>query len=809
MVRTLRDLLRLSGLVLLLVVGGTALPGALGAHSPALPGNPPNPYLIVGYVLNPSKTPAPGTTVWVNDTTQGPSWTPLTATTDPSGYYQVDLSGGTPNYANGDTITVQASVSGLVSSNTTTVNEGSFDGYSWCNDTLGIAPLSVHLSVHPAQLFVGQTANLTAPVSGGVAPYQFNWTFGDGTARAITHPQNYTHHVYAAPGTFQAQVTANSSITGNVTATQTIVVSPVPTLTLSYQPPAPQAGTGSWVLFSSAISPAGRAWYDWFSFGDGANSGLLAPGVVNVRHTYASPGTYTANVTAWNASTGYRVDSSGVRVTVGPGLVAGLSVLPAVETEVGVGTAFTASATGSRTPVTYQFQFGDGATAGPQATTVANHTYATSGNVTATVSETNITAASASASLPLEVLRHVGLTFVASTLAGESPLPVVFRAQGYAGEVGNGYVYDFWLGDRTNYTGNSSGTTVTTYLGAGTYTATAKVTDALGATAWANLTVQVTGPVPLAASASATPLTAPAGTLITFTGDATGGVAPYAFAWSFGDLTGTYLGQNATHEYTQPGTYTAWLNVTDSDRPADLASAQVVLHVEPEVPLAISLQGPHGAAAGQLLTFVLNVTGGIPPYTGIFLFEDGSGGSEISPTALTTIPETHAFTAGGTYVVTVFLNDSNPAGASSLSAQITVVVKAPPGGANSGYSQYLPGGTLFPLLLLLVVIAVAVLLIIAFARRRKKEEMEARAAILGTEAAGGTAVAAGAAGWGTSPPASPPAPENAPAPAPAPASGPTPAEPDAGPVEWDELGNEGAQGYQEGSGGGGGQGPAA
>jgi PKD repeat protein len=792
MVRSSTGAIPALAIILLALLLGPLTPSVSG-HAPSLlPSTPPNPYPIVGVVKTSMGGAASGASVWVNDTTKA-GWVPLTTTTSGTGDYQVDLANEPPPdvYANGDTVTAQAVFSGETGTCTTTVNTGSPSGYGWCNVTLAASPLVVGLAVHPSTLFAGQSANLTSPVSGGVPPYQFNWTFGDVWGKTITHsPTNYTAHIYAGPGTFQANVTASSTLTGNMTASQHITVLPKPTLALATAPAAPQVGTN--VRFTGTLSATlGQPWAYFISYGDGTNSGYIAAGGNVAYHAYASAGSFSANCTAWDGSTGYRVDSATVLVNVGPGIGVSLSSSPVSPTEVGVTTTFSATTANSNSAITaYSFAFGDGGTAGPQAAPSASHLYDVAGNLSASATATNTTGASGSGTLPVEVVPHVGVVFSSSVATGNAPLPVTFTAGAFRGVAP--YTYDFWLGDRTNYTGNSSGTTTTTYLTPGNYTATVMATDSLGATAWQNLTLEVTKvPVtPLAITATCTPTSGAAPLAIACTSSPSGGTGTYtSFAWKFGDG-GTSPLQDPSHTYDVAATYTPQVTVTDSS--SATASTSVTVTVSAAVTLTIKLSGPHGGQAGQALAFVVNVTGGIPPYEGIFLWADGSGGTTVLPTSAASIHETHTFGAAGSYVLTVFINDS--AGHSASPAQLLVVVQPAPSSPTL-ISQLSPGGALFPLLLLLLAVLVAVLIVALYVRRRKKKEEELDQARIAQDAAAANAAAASAAIAASAAPAPT---ESEPARPPdidAEVAPPGEAQEyqEGGPVavDWDELGNDG------------------
>ncbi len=81
-------------------------------------------------------------------------------------------------------------------------------------------------------------------------------------------------------------------------------------------------------------------------------------------------------------------------------------------------------------------------------------------------------------------------------------------------------------------------------------------------------TVNVSGPVPLQARATASPACGAAPLQVAFTGGATGGHSPYQFQWDFGDSSGS-TEQSPLHAYAAAGEYTAQLQATDADGSVD------------------------------------------------------------------------------------------------------------------------------------------------------------------------------------------------------------------------------------------------
>jgi PKD repeat protein len=122
---------------------------------------------------------------------------------------------------------------------------------------------------------------------------------------------------------------------------------------------------------------------------------------------------------------------------------------------------------------------------------------------------------------------------------------------------------------------------------------------------------------------------------------------PLAFAWDFGDGT-TGEGPTPTHAYETAGTFTVTLTVSDGTQVSPAATTTV--SVPNRAPLAHP-GGPYAGTRGEAIAFS-GAASSDPdgdPITFLWLFGDGTGGSGPSPT--------HAYAKGGTFTVSLIVND--------------------------------------------------------------------------------------------------------------------------------------------------------
>jgi PKD repeat protein len=501
--------------------------------------------------------------------------------------------------------------------------------------------LSATAAASPSGGDAPATIGFTGGSTGGLGPYAFSWSFGDGATSSTQSPS----HTYTQAGQYTARLTVTDG--NGTTATATVAVAIDAALGVSASA-SPAAGDAPLAVTFSASPVGGRLplTYGW-DFGDGGTGSGAAP-----THTYAATGHYTAHLTVVDANGG--TASATVAVTVNPLPAAAASARPATG-DAPLAVTFTGSGTAGTPPYTYTWAFGDGGTAAGPAPT---HTYTTAGAYTAVVTVTDASGHADMSSVAVTVNAPPSATATASTTAGNVPLTVGFTGTASAGTAP--YTYAWTFGDGGTSTAQNPSHT---YTVAGAYQAVLSVTDAAGGhTTATTSTITVTGP--LAASAQASPLAGDAPLSVAFTGAPSGGAGGYTFAWAFGDGAAS-TAQSPTHLYGAAGTFTASFTVTD--RVGATATATVTVVVAPSLAATATASATQGDAPLGV-AFSGGVTGGLAPYTYSWSFGDGASSPAQNPS--------HTYGAAGSYHVVLTVTDANHVTVSAT--PITIAVTAPP-----------------------------------------------------------------------------------------------------------------------------------
>ncbi len=193
----------------------------------------------------------------------------------------------------------------------------------------------------------------------------------------------------------------------------------------------------------------------------------------------------------------------------------------------------------------------------------------------------------------------------------------------------------------------------------------------------------------LTASIVADPSSGTAPLDVHFYSQVSGGQAPYTYSWNFGDGQ-TYTGNNPSHHYANPGTYTATLTV--SDRPSHggrtLASATITVEKKAAPPLQVSFSANQTAGYAPLsVSFTPSVSGGTPPYVYSWDFGTGDTSSQAEPSYL--------FPSPGIKYVTLTVQDSDSPRSQTKYVVAIVVSEAPtpPPEPADGFTAIISGSS--------------------------------------------------------------------------------------------------------------------
>ena len=317
--------------------------------------------------------------------------------------------------------------------------------------------------------------------------------------------------------------------------------------------------------------------------------------------------------------------------------------------------SFTGSATGGSEPYTYNWDFGDGNSSTDQN---PSHTYSEEGDYTVIFTITDDSSQHDTDSIIINASEETDpleTSCSASPAEGEIPFEVTFTGSASGGTAPYSYSWNF--GDGASSTAQNPSHT---YTQAETYTITLTVTDSNDSQSTASTAVTAsTQPPPLSVSCSGSPASGIVPLVVSFTGNASGGTAPYSYSWNFGDGASS-TAKNPTHTYTEAGTYTITLTVTDST--ASQASASTTVTAQAQIPsLAASCTAsPTSGDIPLTVNFTGTATGGISPYSYSWNFGDGASSTAQNPS--------HTYTQAGTYTVTLTVTDSTTTQASASTA---------------------------------------------------------------------------------------------------------------------------------------------
>ncbi len=510
------------------------------------------------------------------------------------------------------------------------------------------------------------TVGLNQPVTFTAAETnasQYAWTFGDATFAVAPTARTVTK-TYSIKGTYQAglDVTGNGTQTVGINSTRfsVVVVTPPPsgTFTLSGA-----QGNSEGTVFTANIgdeitltaSETHALSWGWI-FGDGTNGASPAAGVP-VKHRYATAGTYIAKLLV----TGDETNTTGLVISTFTINVVSCapnattlclndnrfkatvewSVPPQSKTGSGAGVALTAD-TGyywffSPANIELVLKVVDGRTFNGKfwvfygalsnveytitikdTKTGAVKSYRNPYGTTASIADVNAFDGGAAATTEGKLVQAVSAITVSCT---PSPVALGQQVTCTASPAGT---YAWLWGDEAKFPSPYApgpNPNTHTYTSAGPKSVTATSDNGV-TTGSVGLAVLATVPGGLAAAITG-PATGSAGSSLSFTGTATGGTAPYTFAWScdYNAASPTFTTGSLQNSCTfaTAGSHIVGLRVTDSATPAGTSISTATVSVSPPagpgLPSALytvtgaqlnTASGRYEAEVGSEITFSAN-----------------------------------------------------------------------------------------------------------------------------------------------------------------------------------------------------------
>lgn len=331
-----------------------------------------------------------------------------------------------------------------------------------------VVPASIALTASPSLGVAPLEVGFAPTVLGGMGPYAFRWSFGDGSQSALPFPT----HQFTVPGSYGVHLAVVEPGGLQATANLTVQVNGRLQAQAAASAPSPN-GT---VAFASTVGGGVGPYHFLWLFGlAGANSTRPDP-----TFQYSAPGNYTVGLRVTDATGSVAYSNVSVTVTAPAQLVVTVSA-DETDGDVPFNASLSANVSGGTAPYNLTWSFGDGSAAAYGNTTV--HRYSSAGSYT--VSLRVVDSAGRNSSANLTIAAEPPLLVGFSSVSSNTSANVSFQSNVSGGLAP--YQYEWLLGD-----GNSSATAdpTHTYGAAGDYLVELVVHDAVGAQANASATVE-------------------------------------------------------------------------------------------------------------------------------------------------------------------------------------------------------------------------------------------------------------------------------------------------------------------------------
>jgi|GEM_PF-4615075 len=311
----------------------------------------------------------------------------------------------------------------------------------------------------------------------------------------------------------------------------------------------------------------------------------------------------------------------------------------------------------------YSWNFGDGATSTAQN---PSHTYAAGGTYTVTLTVTDNQGAQSAPTSRTVTVTAGNQPPTANFTSSCSALSCNFTSTSSDPD-GSIAAYSWNFGDGATSTAQNPSHT---YGAGGTYTVTLTVTDNQGAqSAPTSRTVTVTAANQSPTANFTSSCNALSCSFTSTSSDPDGTIA--AYSWNFGDGA-TSTAQNPSHTYATSGTYTVALTVTDNQGAQSAPTSRTVTVTAANQSPTANFSSTCSALTCSFTSTSSDPDGTIAAYA--WTFGDGGTSTAQNPS--------HAYSAGGTYTVTLRVTDNQGAQSTTTSKNVTVTAPNQPPTAN-------------------------------------------------------------------------------------------------------------------------------
>ena len=234
----------------------------------------------------------------------------------------------------------------------------------------------------------------------------WSWDFGDGNTSVLMEPTN----TYSVPGTYTVILTVIDINNFTGTVTHSITINPLPVVNFDID--APSCSNLSTQFYDYSATPAGYITQWEYSFGDGDSQTIVFPDNPNINHTYSVAGIYDVILTVTN-SLGCS-NSINRQITVVPSPIANFD-MNSVCVSGGANFVDLSQTNGGSNIVDWTWDFGDPASGFNNTSNMPSptHIYSVDGDfeVTLTITNTNGCTSTISRIFAISIQPDVDFTF--------------------------------------------------------------------------------------------------------------------------------------------------------------------------------------------------------------------------------------------------------------------------------------------------------------------------------------------------------------------------------------------------------------